>query len=237
MKQSLSILIHGHPKAGKSTLSFTAPLPILVLDAEGSTKLIRKLPDGTPVQRVYWDPTKTAPPIADGTWNVCIVQATNWQAIDFAYRHLQRGQHPFRSVSIDSITEVQRKCKENLGVSDMEQRHWGKLLEGMDKLIRGIRDLCEVPTNPLEVSVFIAETVNKDGLWRPNMQGAVSTSMPYWVDFCTFLRQDKGKDGLMYTELITAPVTGYITGRRGDNPIPAVIADPNIATIIDAVYA
>ena len=49
-ENSLSVLIHAAAKVGKSTLSSTAPPPILVLDVEGSWKFIREA-GFTPAQR------------------------------------------------------------------------------------------------------------------------------------------------------------------------------------------
>ena len=64
--ETLSFLIHGPSKSGKSTLGATAPAPVLILDAEGSTKFL-------PIAKVEWDPISQAPPIYDGTWTHCIV--------------------------------------------------------------------------------------------------------------------------------------------------------------------
>ena len=70
---SLSILVHGASKTGKSTLTSTAPLPICVLDAEGGWRFISEagFQSGKPLRRIPWDPNKTVqPPRYDGTWDV-----------------------------------------------------------------------------------------------------------------------------------------------------------------------
>lgn len=245
VKESLSVLIHGPSKAGKSTLSFTSPPPILVLDAEGSTKFIHSagFRSDQGLRKISWNPLAGPPPRHDGTWEVCVVRVTDWQTIDFAYQHLCRSPHDFQSVTLDSITEVQRKCKANLGVSAMQHQDWGKLLDAMDKLIRGIRDLTDIRDNALKVAVFIAETKMKDGKWRPYMQGAVETSMPYWVDICGYVMQVDVMDvngqasGLKQVNMVAANNTQYEAGERVQGRLPGIIASPNINTILQAIYA
>lgn len=243
-QQPMSVLLHGDSKAGKSTLSFTAPFPMLVQDAEGSTKFITRKPDGTKLRKIKWDPMRDYPPEC-GDWDICLVKSTNWQVIKQTYDHLSASPHCFRSTSLDSITEMQRKCKAALkGDEQMQQQDWGSLLNKMDALIRGTRDLCEIPGNPLEVSVFLAETVMKDGKWRPNMQGAVRESMPYWVDLLGYVQQvpvpdANGQDsGQVTVNLVCGSNNQYLAGNRFQGAIPSVIGSPiSITTLQQVVYA
>lgn len=244
MKESLSIFIYGPTKTGKSTLSFTADFPLLVLDAEGSTKFISRAGWGsaTKARKIAWNPQEP-PPVDDGTWDVCVVNALNWQSVNLTVQHLRSGKHPFRSLSIDSITEIQRKCKANLNVSQMQQQDWGRLLEELDKLIRGCRDISNHPTNPLSTVVFIAEEhVNKVGQLAPYMQGQVANSAPYWVDVLGYLSQESLKDengqdsGKRTTRLIISPNPRVLAGERVQGKLPPVIANPNISSIFTAIY-
>lgn len=243
-KQALTMLIHGASKAGKSTLSFTAPTPILVLDAEGSTKFINEqgFKSGKALRKTHWNPLKGPPPRYDDTWDVCVVRVGNWAAIDYAYKHLCISPHDFKSVTLDSITEVQRKCKANLNVASMQHQDWGRLLDAMDTLIRGLRDLTEVEDNALEVAVFIAESTMKDGKWRPYMQGAVGVSLPYWVDICGYLIQDKEKDAngqptIKQVKMLATNHPQYEAGERVQGRLPDVILNPDVSTIINTIYA
>lgn len=245
-KRPLSLLLHGDTKSGKSTMSFTAPGPLLALDAEGSTKFLTSKADGTKFRKIKWDPMTQYPP-ACGDWDVCVVRAVNWAIVEQAYKHLVASPHCFRSVTLDSVTEIQRKCKANLkGTEQMQQQDWGMLLARMDDLIRGIRDLGEVESNPLEVAVFIAETVLPNNAVQkvPNMQGAVRTSMPYWVDLLGYVHQvpvpdANGQDsGARTVNLICGNNNLYLAGNRFQGMIPSIVGSPiSITDIQNHVYA
>lgn len=241
---ALSALIHGPSKAGKSTLSFTSPLPLLVLDAEGSTKFIDEhgFKSGRRLRKIHWNPATEKAPRYDGSWEVCVVQAVTWASIDLAYKRLKMEPHDFVSMTMDSVTEVQRKCKANLGVSAMQQQDWGRLLDEMDRIIRGFRDLTLMPNNTLQVAVFIAETRNEDGLWTPYMQGAVKTSLPYWVDICGYVHQVKVKDAngaptIRQVNMLAANHPQYVAGERVQGRLPELIASPDFTQILRTIYA
>jgi hypothetical protein len=188
--QRMSWLIHGFSKKGKSTLAATAPKPVLVLDAEGSWRFI-------PGRVRYWDPMKETPPEWDGSWDICVVHITEWAQVDMVYRYLTQWVHlQFVSVVIDSITEIQRRCKANLkGTEAMKIQDWGVLLSLMDWTIRGFRDLCLMPQLNVRCVVFVSETMEGQmGRLIPAMQGQIARSLPYWVDVCGFLFVDWDRD-------------------------------------------
>src|SRR5215470_6316013 len=135
---------------------------------------------GRPIRLCEWDGIHP-PPRYDGTWDICVVPIHNWQTVEYVYQWLLSGQHDFQSLGVDSITEIQRRCKNNLtGTDAMKIQDWGTLLTQMDTIIRGLRDLTLHPTRPLRVVVFVAETrQDRDGKWRPYMQGQISTALPY----------------------------------------------------------
>lgn len=239
----LSILIHGSSKVGKSSVSFSAPLPLCVLDAEGSTKFINTpgFRGTTKLRKISWNPIKEKPPRYDGTWDVCVVKVTNWATMVAAYQHLQMSPHDFVSLSIDSITEIQRKCKANLkGTEQLQQQDWGALLTQMDNLIRGYRDLTLLD-NTLRCVIFIAETKMHEGKWRPFMQGAIATSLPYWVDICGYAfleptldanNQPTGKQ----QKLLVSAHPQYEAGERVQGRLPDIVVEPNIAAILETIY-
>ena len=142
---SLIAIVHAEPKAGKSTLVGTMPAPRLVLDAENGFRFVRG-------QRVVkWNPMKDAPP-EPGDWNCCVVEVRDFATLTRAFDWLNSGKHCFKSVALDSLTEIQKRCKDAIRGTDdvMNERQWGQLLIRMDKLVRDYRDLTMHPTNPIE---------------------------------------------------------------------------------------
>lgn len=237
MIETLSLLVHADAKVGKSTLGSTCPVPILALDAEGSWKFI-------PARMISWNPLKAPPPIWDGTWDVCIVNVRDWQTVQYVYQWLQTGQHNFRSLVVDSISEIQRRCKANLvGTEAMKMQDWGVLLNVMDAVIRGLRDLTLHPTNPMQVVMFIAETRqnNSNGKWVPYMQGQISISLPYWMDILGYLYVDQLLDSnnqplRKVRRLLITPNNQFEAGERVQGRLGEVVDEPNVTRMLIQVY-
>lgn len=234
--QTLSILIHGDSKTGKTTLAGTSPKPVLILDAEGSSKFL-------PYKMIGWDPMTEEPPTPDGSWEVCVVICRSWQMFQRTYDWLASGKHGFKSLVVDSITELQRRCKEQIsaGGDQFRQQDWGSLLLYMDRSIRGLRDLTLVPGSPVQVVVFVAETRYKDDKWRPYMQGGIETDLPYWTDLVGFLFaqpsvQPDGSAGPIVRQLLISPHQQYIAGERVQGRLAPVETEPNIEAMLHRVY-
>jgi len=248
-KRPLSILLHADSKKGKSTLGATSPLPIVVLDAEGGWYFMGNSPTltaiyGRPLRIIRWDPCAGPPPVYDGTWEICVALIQSWQALQCAYNWLVQGQHSFRSLVVDSITEIQRRCKQNLvaPTEEMRQQHWGSLLTLMDGVIRGLRDLKDFPHNPIEVVVFIAETRIIDGKWRPYLQGQIVTALPYWMDIVGYLfvetvSDENGQPLADVRRLLIGPHPLYEAGERVQGVLGGVIDRPNITFMVQQIYA
>lgn len=227
--QTLSLLIHGPSKTGKTTLAATAPGPVLVIDAEGGSKFL-------PYRMRGWDPRIEPPPTPDGTWDLCIVIASDWGTVHRVYEWLSQSDHGFKSLIIDSITEIQRRCKENISTDAFRIQDWGTLLAQMDRTIRGFRDLTLDMNNSIRCAIFVSETRMKEGKWTPHMQGSIEVSLPYWMDIVGYLFAQPGDDGTIARQLLISPHPNYVAGERVGNKLPSVIASPNITVMFNAVY-
>lgn len=246
-EQTLSLLIHASSKVGKTTLGGTAPPPVLILDAEGGTKF---LPHSAALQQFYGRPMRVTrwqphepPPRYDDTWDAAVVSVRDWKAVQDVYRWLTQGEHDFTSLVVDSITEIQRRCRENMkGTEQMMIQDWGQLLSLMDAAIRRYRDLTIDPYNPIRVAVFIAETRrSQDGKWGPYMQGQISIALPYWMDIVGYLYVDheadeNGQPTREVRKLLVAPNPVYEAGERVQGAVGPVIDHPNVTTILRQVY-
>jgi len=226
---TLALLVHGLAKVGKTRLAETAPAPKLFLDAEGGTRF---LPN-----RIEWDPSQYAPPVPDGTWENCIVYVRNYQTLELVYQWLQDGAHPFRSVILDSISEIQQRCIDAIsGGNQMRQQDWGELLRKMASLVRNFRDLTFHPTHPIECVIIVAMTRAVDGRYAPHVQGQLYTTLPYYIDVVGYLyRENDVTTGQPYHRLLTAPQptfeAGDRTGRLGE-----VVDNPDIPKLFQLIF-
>lgn len=234
--RALSVLIHGHSKVGKSTLSVTAPYPRLYLDVESASRFL-------PITKVVWDPLQGPPPVADGTWDTCVVYVRNYDTMLRVYQWLQQGQHQFASFILDSVSELQVRLQEQLvGRGQMQMQQWGELLRNMAGLMRDLRDLTMHPTNPLEAVILTAMTVQKDGIWRPYLQGQLATVIPYFFDLCGYLfvdqvaQEDPTLPAVETRRLLTRKHPQFEAGERVQGRLPAVVDNPNISSMLDAIF-
>jgi len=177
VQRSLTLMVYGESKVGKSTLAVTAPYPRLMLDVEGGHRFL-------PINVKYWDPIREEPPVADGTWDTVVVNVRDYDVVMKAFQWLQTGKHQFKSLIIDSISELQVKCMDNIaGTEQMKMQQWGELLRHMGALLRDLRDLTMHPTQPLEAVVLTAMArKGQDGVYRPYLQGQLAIQAPYFYD-------------------------------------------------------
>lgn len=175
--RSLTVLVYGESKVGKSTFAATAPYPRLMLDVEGGHRFL-------PINIKYWDPMRELPPVADGTWDTCVVVVHDYDTVLRAYQALYEGNHQFKSLIIDSISELQVKLFDKIAGDDaLKMQQWGEVLRKLGALLRDIRDLTMHPTAPLEAIVLTAmATQDQDGRYRPYLQGQLKTQAPYFYD-------------------------------------------------------
>lgn len=244
-RNGFSLLVHAASKVGKSTLGASGPTPMLIIDAEGGTKFLpnsKNIRDklGHPLNLVHWDPIQ-APPDVTG-YDGAVVHVTSWADVQNTSRWLQSHRHPFRTLVVDSITEVQRRLKTNLkGTDQFQIQDWGQLLTLMDAEIRGLRDLANSPHSPIEAVVFIAETRQTNGKWVPYLQGQISVSLPYTVDVCGFLfveneLDDAGQPTKQVRKLLVTPHPQYEAGERVQGAVGPVISNPDVEAILAAIY-
>lgn len=179
----LSLLIHGDSGVGKTPLANTAPGPRLLIDTEGGWQYL-------PNKLVSWDPRGALPEGIDEDTTVVVRVNNDFQQIDLAYQWLASGQHPFRSLIIDSLTEMQERMKRTISASSFQQQDWGTLLERMNTLILQFKDLAddEAPF-PLDCVVFTAgsEYSEKVQLKTASVQGSLIKRLPYKVAVCAYM--------------------------------------------------
>jgi hypothetical protein len=132
------------------------------------------------------------PPVADGTWDTVVVQVRDYDVVLKAFQWLQSGKHQFKSLIIDSISELQVKCMDNIaGTEQMKMQQWGELLRHMGHLLRDLRDLTSHPTQPLEAVVMTAmASRGQDNRMHPYLQGQLKVQAPYFYDVLGYISNE-----------------------------------------------
>ena len=236
--RALSIIVHAESKVGKSTLCSTAPPPLLFLDVESGHRFL-------PGRKVFWDPMTQNPPTCDdNSWDMCVVNLRTYAHMQQAYNWLNSGQHCFRSVAIDSITELQVRCREQLEQSgQMTIQRWGELLTSMEQLVRGFRDLTEHQTNPLEAVIVTSMTEFKDNKWRPYVQGKLQVKLPYFFDLIMYLYTediphptDPMQPPTRVRRGLTQAQQNIEAGERVQGRLPMIIDNPRVDTMLDMIF-
>lgn len=225
----LNIIIHGRSKVGKSWMGDTSPAPRVILDAEAGSRF-------TPSKKVLWNPSEP-PPKSDGTWETAIVPIRSFKDVSQSYQWLNSGKHPFRSVILDSISEVQQKAVDDIaGVNAMRTQDWGELLRKVSDVVRKFRDLTVNPVRPMDAVLFIAMTKqSQDGMWRPHLSGQLGTTFPYYCDITGYLGIVQEDDGTITRRLFIGPTPGYETGERVGGRLGTYIDNPSITTMIEMI--
>lgn len=211
MKASISAILHGEPGSGKSWAGATAPAPRLLLDAEGGGRFCKR---NHPM--VSWNPLTEAPPVYDGSWQSCFVSVQDWATFDAAHQWLASGQHPFRSVVLDSLTELQKRLVDAVsGINQPTMQQWGEVLRRMEDKARAFRDLAVREDNSLEAVIAICLSHKRDEQIRPFVKGSLELSLPGFFDIVAYLytAQDEGTGQVLHQGLI-APLNNIIAKDR-----------------------
>jgi len=239
MRRSLTMLIYGESKVGKSSLAATAPYPRLMLDVEGGHRFL-------PIVPTYWNPALEEPPMADGTWDTCIVEVNDYDTVLKAYQWLRSGKHHFRSLIIDSISELQVKLLDKLvGIDQVKMQEWGDVLRQLGSLLRDLRDLTMHPTNPLEAVILTAMAKpDKNGKYHPYLQGQLAVMAPYFYDILgavaidTFPNPEPGLPPLSFRRLYVVGTEKYEAGERVQGRLGTIVEQENLNVVrmLDMVF-
>jgi len=232
-------MVYGESKVGKSTFAVTAPYPRLMLDVEGGHRFL-------PINVRYWDPLREEPPVADGTWDTCVVTVRDWEIVLKSFQWLQAGRHQFKSLIIDSVSELQVKCMDNIaGSEQMKMQQWGELLRHMGAMLRDIRDFTTHPTSPLEAVVLTAMSrPGQDGRARPYLQGQLAIQAPYFYDVLgaiaveTFPNPDPSKPPYKARRMYVERTDEYEAGERVQGRLGTVVeqSDLGVERMLDMIY-
>jgi hypothetical protein len=233
------MMVYGESKVGKSTFAVTAPYPRLMLDVEGGHRFL-------PINVKYWDPMSEEPPKADGTWDTCVVLVHDYDTVLKAYQWLQAGQHQFKSLIIDSISELQVKLFDKIAGTDaLKMQQWGEILRHMGSLLRDLRDLTMHPIAPLEAIVLTAmASPDRDGRFHPYLQGQLRVQAPYFYDILgaitveSFPNPDPMRPPYKVRRMYVERTDKYEAGERVQGRLGPIVEQENLGVerMLDLVF-
>ena len=247
-EESLSMLIHGPAGSGKTTLSLTGPKPLLFLDAETASRFIPKS-----YRKIKWDPIKDSQaPTVDGSWDVCVVKIKDWNVLQKTVDILATHRHQFRSVVIDSVSEVLIKAKQSInGEKQFQIQHWGQLSQKMGGFLRTLRDITADEDSTIEILTIISATKDfnvgsedKPHMEkRPLLEGAVKDTIQYLYDIIAYIELDEVMVnpanpgmGMRKRQRIFTGSDPHISSKARPPGIPPEIFDMTLETILVGVY-
>jgi len=158
------------------------------------------------------------------------------------YRRIDQEEHQFKSLIIDSISELQIRLRESIaGRGQMQMQQWGELLTEFAGLLRDLRDLTMHPTCPLEALVMTAMTEDKNGFFQPYLQGSVRTQAPYLYDVIGYLfvdqeivdNEDKPRE---VRKLLTRKHQQFEAGERVQSKLDEFVRSPNIEEMLNTIF-
>jgi hypothetical protein len=243
MNRSLTLLVYGASKSGKSSLAVTAPEPRLLINTEATAHKF------LPVKLKKWKPLEGPPPQPDGTWDTCVIIVNSYAEFMKAMEYLRTGQHQFRSVLLDSITELQNLLQNKIAgnaTEALQLQQWGDMQRHLNAAMRDLRDLAEHETNPLEAVVITAAAKKdpKTGKFTPHLQGQSATLLPYLYDITGALaiesrpNPDPSQPAVRGRVLYIEDTPQYYAGERVQGRLGTVIQQEhlNIGMWLDHIF-
>lgn len=248
--ETATFLAYGETKHGKSSLLATMPSPGVIFDTEGKWQFFQGRPnpnrDGEPFRLRLWNPAEP-PPADTEAYDFAIVKITSAAVMAQAMPWIDRTDHPFVSIGLDSLTVGQEQGIEALRRVDEDFRiqDWGairrRVLSDLSRIMARVSD----PVNPLRVFAATAHGHTKDGKYRPAMQGGIQNRMPYSFDsvICVKKGFEKNDQGIIaddaptvFRALVKAH-PNYTTGSnfedRFDRPF---YNNPNLTQIMRKIF-
>lgn len=217
-RQTATMLLHGESGFGKSWLCDTLPAPRCILDVEGRAK---HTPSGP---KIWWNPVTQAPPAAptaEAPWETCVVNVNHFGLLDTCYQWFRSGQHPFRSVGVDSLMEAQKRWMDSeVPDGQLRTQDWGSVLRALETFVRNMRDIVNYDASHVDYVCIVTGSVpDERGKARPLLQGQLKNTLPYYVDVCGWLTvQPKQEDSSQVDRVLWVGPTPNAVTKYGLGP-------------------
>lgn len=222
----INLLIYGNPGSGKTVFAGSSDAvpelrPVLFIDVEGGTMSLRdRYPDAE------------------------VVRVQSWNDMQLIYNELYAMEHDYKTVVLDSLTEMQkfsmynimREVIENNPDRDPEVpgiREWGKNIEQIRRLVRAFRDL---PMNTIVTALAVTDKDSDSGkiVTRPSLSGKLAMEVGGFVDIVGYI-YTKIIDGDVQRLMLTQGTDRVIAKDRSDT-LPSVVEHPDMSVLYDYIY-
>ena len=225
--QFYNILIYGDSGTGKTTLAGSADAvpsmrPVLFVDIEGGTESLRH-----------------SYPEVDS------VRVTTWAQMQDLYNVLYSGEHPYRTVVLDSLTEIQKfnmygimhdlaQKRPDLDPDIPGMREWGKNLEQLRRFVSGFRDL---PMHTIFTALNRTDKDAKPGIttMKPSLSGKLADEVAAFLDVVVYyyVKQIGDGTGAEFKRLLLTQKTDAQVAKDRSGKLPMVIEAPTMKIIHD----
>lgn len=220
-----NILIYGDSGTGKTTLAGSADevpnmRPVLFVDIEGGTESLRH----------------SYP-------SVETVRVTSWKEMQQVYDVLHSGDHEYKTVVLDSLSEIQKFNMYTI-MNDLTQkrpdldpdvpgmREWGKNLEQMRKFVRAFRDL-EMHT--IFTALNMTDKDQKTGLttMKPMLSGKLANEVAAFLDIVAYyyVKQIGSGEDAEFRRLLLTQKTDAQVAKDRSGLLPMIVEDPTMKSL------
>jgi hypothetical protein len=220
------MLVYGGSGVGKTLLTGTAAhvpemSPMLVIDAEEGSMTLNALSD-----------------VAD---KIDVVPMRDWRKMQSVYNDLYSGRLPYKTVTVDSGTEVQQLAMNDVLGADgkvldtgitPEFKDWYKNTEQIRRMIRAFRDLpMHTIITALEMDSLDPRT--KVTMKRPAFSNKLSQQIPAFFDTVLYMYTKEVKGDAPNLRLCLTDKTDRVVAKCRAQGVPQVIENPTMPVLYD----